>query len=152
MIAAAIELGVGTIATLVIVWVVTQAAWAVGSAIITLRLLRQQTKGLGDSLSALSETVGELGERVQDLRQERTQCELRAARQYASRAEFAQTLAESASNHREILGKLSELAEATRASVSKAHGRIDKLTDETLRAQSTLGERITAVEAGRQSA
>ena len=119
--------------------------WLVASKITT-AVLREQNKRLGESVTELkgqmdrlSETIGTLYERINDGRQERSECELRAIKRYATRDELMQSLVQASANHREVMTAMDDVRKGIRESVAKVHGRVDQFADRVTRLEERAG-------------
>ena len=109
---------------------------AVVTSYVTTRRLSDRIQGLSEAVKAQTETILHLQSALAEIRQERVQCELRAARTHATRDELAYIIGESAGNQREFFTEIKELAASVRDSIGKTHNRLDNAL-----------ERITRLEA-----
>ncbi len=105
------------------------------TAMVMLGVLKYQTRDLARAIVELTRTLKQHERDIADIRNERTQCELRSVKTMATREEFAQTLVEVSANHREQMTRLDAIADSFRSSVAKAHGRVDALTERTTRVE-----------------
>ncbi len=131
---------IGAVAASLLINAVT---WLI-AARVTTAVLREKNQHLAvlvqtltTNLAAVTDAVANLRNDVANVRRERTECELKAARSFATREDFVQVVADAAGGLRSINTKLDTVAAAGRGSVSKAHGRVDELADRVTRIETT---------------
>lgn len=96
-------------------------------------VIRWQMRSMSDALARLTDTVDGHETKLAALTQQRTECELRASRHYATREEFAQVLVETAGSHRETMARLDGMGTSVRESVGKVHARLDDVSERLAR-------------------
>lgn len=111
----------------ILVWLLTTAGTWLIAARITTAVLREQNKNLKESVSGVVADVRDLGQSVRELseqmaatRTDRVSCELRSARNYATRAEIARLISDQTNQYGQIMSKLDELS-------GTMHGRVTEL-------------------------
>ncbi len=87
---------------------------------ITVAVMRSQMKALVSMVADLTTTVADHERQLADLRTDRTTCELRSSRTYATRAETARLISDQTNQYREIMTKLDDMS-------ATLHGRINRV-------------------------
>jgi len=113
---------------------------AVATGVVMVYVLKAQITGLADQVGKLAERVDAQACRLADARQERSHCETRAAKTFATREDFAQTFVEAAAGHREVVVKLDQAAKGLRDSVARVHQRVDDVQERLVRAEERINK------------
>ena len=144
--AAAIDPG-GIVEKLIVAGIVAVVA-SVITAYITSKILIERIKQLVETVAKITEALEKrdielavIHREMADLRNDRTACELRSSRSYATRPEFAQLVAEMAGNNRALIGEVRSVGDKFRESVSNTHRRIDEMQKAIAGLEATAGVR-----------
>ena len=132
----------GYIVAYVLVYLFTTTlTWVVASRITTAVLREQniQQKESMDKLStdfaALATAFDAMKDSLATVRQERTECELMASKQFATREELAQLMVASSSSNRQMITAFGKLQDTVRNSIASVHRRVDELSERTTRVE-----------------
>ena len=102
----------------------TALTWLVAGKVST-SVLRQQNTQLDKSIAEHTRMLGELYDRVGEIRRERSECEIRAVRRFATAEQIIDASATVNGNHREVMSKLDGLQQSVRDSIRRVHDRVN---------------------------
>jgi len=98
-----------------------------------IRMLADALSRLSDSLAAMSNAVTEQEKEIAELRNQRTQCELRAARNFATHREVAQVISD---NTTMMVGLRDQMGDL--------HEKINPIAEQLAHIQGTVDARLNA--------
>jgi len=106
---------------------ITTGLVALVTSAVTLAVLKSQLKGLTSRVDKLDDAVALHSERLAHLANERTQCELRAAYQFSTRADISRLTSDQITQYQRLLDRLDEMAEQSNRQIAQVHDRVTKL-------------------------
>jgi len=92
---------------------------AVVTALVMLPVIRYQTRDLVRAVARLTKSIADHEKQIARIRQERTECQLHAAHEYASKDELVRLVADGNRNTEKIY-----------MAVQDVHGRVTRLSEE----------------------
>ncbi|HUT58062.1 MAG TPA: hypothetical protein VNA25_09465 [Phycisphaerae bacterium] len=117
------------------VWLITQllASW------VATQILKRDTRSLMEAIKALTATVARHETQLGQAREDRGNCELRAADKYATRAELARLISDHTVFLRRHETKIEEAARRSDEKIDKVHTRITDLATSVAAIRSKVG-------------
>jgi flagellar biosynthesis chaperone FliJ len=109
----------------VISGLITPVIMAAATGGATLLVIKSELKRLVARHDATEKKVEALKNDVAALRLERSQCELRSAHEYSSRADIARLTSDQVANYQQIIARLDKAAEKNSADLGRVHQRLD---------------------------
>jgi len=91
---------------------------------ITVFVLKNQLRDIAKRVEKLETGDRDHADAIAEARQQRTECELRAAHNYASRGDIARLIADAAGSQQAVLTRLDEMDSRQADRIEQVHGRV----------------------------